>query len=181
MFEYITAIADFLPVVSGNSLDFIKSAGAFDICMIGIFIFVFYRAVRRGFSGELSRVIGLVVAMATGLICFRYFGELVKTIEGVRGNEIPTKFILFFAIVIGCFFLWVCVQRLCASFLKIPVNHKLDIFLGGCLGLIKAFSLILVICCVCYMQPNRERVERLEESSWTFSKLRPLIEIFMNR
>jgi len=177
----MTAISDLLPLNSSHPLDFIRLAGGFDMCMAGIFIFVIYRAVRRGFSGELSRVIGLVAAMTAGLLSFRYFGALTKTIEGIRGNIIPSKFILFTLIVIICFFLWIVVDKFCEYCLKVTVNHKLDIFLGGLLGMIKALSMIMVICIVCYMQPNQDRVSRLEQSSWVFRCFEPLIEIVINR
>jgi len=151
------------------------------MCMAGIFIFVIYRAVCRGLSGELSRAIGLGAAMTAGLLSYRYFGALTKTIEGIRGNIIPSKFILFILIVIICFFLWIVVDKVCAYCLKVTVNHRLDISLGGLLGVIKAFSLVMVVCIVCYLQPNLDRVSSLEQSSWVFRAFEPLIEIIIDR
>lgn len=177
---YLTAVADFLPALNQYLPGFIKTIGGFDICMLGIAIFIFYRGVRRGFSGELSRVLGLVIAVAAGLFCLRVFDELVQFLERWVNKLFPARGILIIVIVIVCFVLWFLVENICVRCLKVTVNNRWDIFLGAFLGLIKATAIVLAICCVCYLQPNRERVAGLEESSRVFRTAKPLIERFMS-
>lgn len=176
MSVYFTPMADVLPELNQQTLNFMRVIGGFDLCMAAIMLFIFFRGVRRGFSEELSRVLGLVIAVVAGLFALRLFDALLSSLGRWRGNALPAKFVLVLLIVVACFVLWVVTRNISAYCLKVSVNHKLDIFLGGLLGLLKAIIIVLVICGVLYLQPDRARCEALEESSWVFSAARPLVE-----
>ena len=181
MNEYLMVVAGFLPELNHYLSGFLKSTCGFDLCMTGIVIFIFCRGVIRGFSGELSRVLGLVIAVAAGLLCLRIFDDLVKFMERWINNIFPARVILILLIVVGCCFLWFLMENICARCLKITVNNRWDIFLGALLGLIKSVAVVLTICCVLYLQPNRGSVVRLEERSLVFNFAKPVIERFMRR
>jgi len=181
MIAYITATANFLPDLNQQTLDFMKAIGGFDLCMVAITIFTFHRGICRGFSEELSRVLGLVIAVSAGLLCLRVFDELVKPLSRWISDILPARFVLILLIVVACFILWVVAENVCGYCLKVPVSNRLDLILGGVLGLVKAVTIVLIICCICYLQPDPAKVASLEQNSWVFGIAEPLIERVMSR
>lgn len=178
---YFTSMADVLPELNQQTLEFMRAIGGFDLCMAALAGFIFFRGVRRGFSEELSRVLGLVIAVVVGLLALRMFDRLLVSLGRWSSKALPTKFVLTLLIVVLCFILWVVVSNISAYCLKVSVNHKLDVFLGGVLGLFKALLIVVVICGVFYLQPDRARCQALEESSWVFSVTSTLLEGVLQR
>ncbi len=177
----ITAIADILPELNQQTLDFMKAIGGFDLCMAAITIFTFHRGICRGFSDELSRVLGLVIAFAAGLMGLRVFDELVKPLGRWISDILPARFVLILLIVVACFVMWVIAENVCSYCLKVTVNNRMDIILGGVLGAVKAAMIVLIICCICHLQPDPAKVASLEQNSWVFGIAEPLIEKVMSR
>ncbi|MFA7173436.1 MAG: CvpA family protein [Kiritimatiellia bacterium] len=181
MIAYFMPMADFLPELNEQTLNFMRVIGGFDLCMAAIMLFVFFRGMRRGFSEELSRVLGLVIAIVAGLFALRMFGTLLDSVGRWSGGALSAKFVLALLIAVACFILWVVVANISSFCLRVTVNHKLDVFLGGLLGLLKALIIVFVICGVLYLQPNCARCKTLEESSYVFRVVRPLIEAVIHR
>jgi len=181
MNQYFMGMADFFPQLNQIPLGYIHVLGVFDLTMLGVCIFVFHRGIHRGFTGELSRVLGLIISVIAGLFCLRVFDELIKPMSRWINDLLPARFVLSLLIVVVCFVLWVIIENICAFYIKFTVGNKMDMFLGGVLGLCKAFAIVLIACCICYMQPDRSRVDQLDDSSWVFGVARPLIEKVMNR
>lgn len=179
--EYFMPMADVLPELNQQTLDFMRVIGGFDLCMTAIILFVFFRGVRRGFSEELSRVLGLMIAVVAGLIALRMFDVLLNSFGRWSRGAQSAKFVLALLIVVACFILWVVAENVSSYCLKVSVNHKLDISLGGVLGFFKAIIIVLVICGVLYLQPDSAKSKTLEESSYVFSVARPLIENVIHR
>lgn len=181
MNQYLMGMAGLFSQFNHCSLGYIRVLGIFDLTMLGLCIFVVHRGIHRGFSGELSRVLGMAISVLVGLFCFRVFDEMIKPMSRWISDILPARFVLSLLIVVGCFVLWVIIENLGAFYINVMVNNKIDMILGGALGLCKACAIVFIACGICYMQPDRSRVDRLDDSSWVFGAARPLIEKIMNR
>ncbi|MDD4621706.1 MAG: CvpA family protein [Kiritimatiellae bacterium] len=157
-------------------ITFIKSISAVDWLTFGIAAFMVFRGFSNGCSGEIGRLIGVLVAAAAGFFGFTPVSRAVFSAGLLGANQQAGRLIVFIIMLVACFSLWLFVSRLLADGIRLVLKQPFDAVVGGVIGGIKAFVLIAVVCMFEIMQPQPAENKDTAEKSYTTRKMSPLIK-----
>ena len=120
---------------------------AFIICGLSAF-----QGFRRGLSGELARLISVIVAFTLGVFFYRPFGAWL--LEYVRLGEQPAYALAFLVTVIGAVAIMILLRLVLKRIMKIIFAPAID-KTGGCAaGFLRAVVVILIIFVMINMWPH---------------------------
>ena len=156
---------------------FIKNIGAVDWLIFGIAAFMVFRGFCKGCSGEIGSLVGILLAAAAGFFGFTPVSRAVFSISLLNANQHAGRPIVFIIMLVLCFSIWLIVSRLLTDGIRLVLKQPFDAVVGGVIGGIKAFALIIVICMFEIIKPQTaENNNAGEKSSYTTKKMSPLIK-----
>jgi len=120
----------------------------FTVVEVGALVLVLWEflwGLKRGLSGELSRLIGTTIVLTAGLRFYQTLGRLL--IDNTRLSENPELALaVAFLLIVVCFALLFLILRLILRLLmSVKFNDKIDRPGGGLVGILRG-ALLAILC-----------------------------------
>ncbi len=141
------------------------------ICIIGII-----QGLRRGLSGEIARLIGVVVAFILGVFFYRPFGSWL--VDRVRISELAFA-LAFILTVMGAAVIMVLVRLLLKRIMVVVFEPHAEKIGGAIAGFLRMSFFVLIVFVMMNMWPNESLNRLFGEDSVIGSqvmKISPVIE-----
>ena len=107
--------------------------------------FLVVRGFWRGFSGEISGLVALSLAVAMGLLLQGTVERLVAGTGWFGASQTGQQMAAFVALLAGGLAFWVIAGHWLRKILRTSLSRPLDAVLGGLTGAAKALLVILVV------------------------------------
>ncbi len=153
-----------------------KEMGWLDMLAFGGIAVLVIRGFLRGCSGELSGLVGVLAAAATGFFGFDPVVRTVLSAKFFNTNPYAGRMIAFILILVVSLAVWLVLRRLLKDGLETVVPQPFDAVLGGVIGGVKAFVLVAVFCTFGLLNPRAEGRAQLQNDSVTVQKLAPYLK-----
>ena len=138
--------------------------------------FLVVRGFVRGCSGEVSRLVGLLAAVATGYFGFAPVERAVLAAKLFAENPYAGRLVAVMLILVICFSVSLLLRHLLKESLRTAINQPFDAILGGVIGGFKAFVVIAVLCALGFLDPREKGASSFLGDSFTAQKLAPLVQ-----
>ena len=120
----------------------------FTVVEIGALVFVLWEflwGLKRGLSGEFSRLISTMIVLIAGLRFYQTLGRLL--IDNTRLSENPELALaVAFLLIVVCFeLLFIIVRLFLRLLMTVKFNDKIDRPVGGFVGLLRG-ALMAILC-----------------------------------
>ena len=130
----------------------------------------------RGCSGEISRVVGLLAAAATGYFGFAPVERAVLAAKLFADNPYAGRLVAVMLILVICFSVWLLLRHLLKESLQMAIGQPFDAILGGVIGGFKAFVAIAALCALGLLDSREKGAAAFLGESLTAQKLAPLLQ-----
>lgn len=128
------------------------SPNVIDVAALIIVAFSTLQGFRRGLSGELARLVSVVVAFSFGLYFYRPLGSWL--VEHSRLTEQRAQALAFLAMVIAAVVVMIFLRFVLKHIMKIAFEKKVD-KMGGCLaGFIRSSVFVIIVFLLLNMWPH---------------------------
>ena len=138
--------------------------------------FLVVRGFVRGCSGEISRLVGLLAAVAAGYFGFAPLERAVLAAKLFADNPYAGRLVAVMLILVIGFSIRLLLCHLLKESLKTAIGQPFDAMLGGVIGGFKAFVVIAILCAFGLLDPREKGVAALLSDSVTAQKLAPLLQ-----
>ena len=120
----------------------------FTIVEVGVIVLVLWEllwGLKRGLSGEFSRLIGTMIVLVVGLRFYQAFGRLLISNTRLSENQELALAVAFILIVIGFALLLLILRLIMRLLVSVKFNDKIDRPGGGLAGLLRG-ALMALLC-----------------------------------
>lgn len=138
--------------------------------------FLVVRGFIRGCSGEISRLIGWLAAVATGCLGFAPVERAVLAAKLFSANPYAGRLVAVMLILVICFSVGLLLRHVLKESLQTAIGQPFDAILGGIIGGFKAFVVIAVLCALGLLDPRENGAAAHLGDSFTAQKLTPLLQ-----
>ena len=155
---------------------FFASLSGLDYVVLGIVILLVLLGFRRGFSGELGRLFGVLASAATLFFGYKPITAWVDGMQIFKNSALATKLLVLICLLVLCVSVWLLVKKLLADAVKTVIKQPFDSILGGFIGGLKAVLALSLICTFGVLSPTSAFSSKLQESSAFVMRLVELIK-----
>ena len=156
--------------------DFFASLSGLDYVVLGVVVLLVILVFRRGFSGELGRLVGVLAAAATLFFGYNPVMDWVNGLQLFKSSPLATKLLVLICLLVLCISVWLLVKKLLADAVKTVLKQPFDALLGGFIGGVKAVLALSLICTFGVLSPNTAFTSKLQEGSSFVMRLAELIK-----
>lgn len=134
-----------------------------DIIALGVLALGAFLGYRRGLSGELARLISIVVAFVLALVFYRPVGAWV--FEHTRLEPRPAQAVAFAATVVGALAAMVVLRIVLKRVMQVVFEETTDEFGGSVAGLVRTALVVIVFFMMVNTWPHEYLNEQFGEES----------------
>lgn len=145
--------------------DFFASLSGLDYVVLGIVVLLVLLGFRRGFSGELGRLFGVLASAATLFFGYKPVSAWVDGMQVFRDSALASKLLVLICLLVLCISVWLLVKKLLADAVKTVVKQPFDAILGGFIGGLKAVLALSLVCTFGILSPTSAFSSKLRENS----------------
>ena len=155
--------------------DFFASLSGLDYVVLGVVVLLVILGFRRGFSGELGRLAGVLASAATLFFGYKPIAAWVDGLHVFQNSVLATKLLVLICLLVLCISVWLLVKKLLSDAVKTILKQPFDAILGGVIGGLKAVLALSLICTFGVLSPTSAFSSKLQESSAFVMRLADLI------
>lgn len=155
---------------------FFKDFGTLDYVALAAAAFLVLRGFISGGSGEIGRLVGVVTAAAAGYFGFAPVARAVLSANFLHANPYAGRLIVLILLSVVCIALWLALRRMLADAIRLAIAQPFDAILGGVIGGVEAFVLVVVLCAFGLLNPREQDRTQFQQHSVTAQKLAPLLK-----
>jgi membrane protein required for colicin V production len=141
-----------------QGMEHLPSFSVVDIIALIVLLLGAIQGFRRGLSGQLARLISVVVALVLGLCFYAPFGAWCA--EHTRLTEEPARVLAFVATVLAAIVVMIVLRLVLGTIMKVVIEKKAE-KIGGCsAGLITAGISVFIVFVMMNMLPEDYYLKR---------------------
>ena len=156
--------------------EFFASLSGLDYVVLGIVVLLVILGFRRGFSGELGRLFGVLAAAATLFFGYAPVKGWVDGMQLFKNSALATQLLVLICMLVLCISVWLLVKKLLSDAVKTVLKQPFDAILGGFIGGLKAVLALSLICTFGVLSPNTAFTSKLQEGSAFVMRLVELVK-----
>ena len=111
--------------------DFFASLSGLDYVVLGVVVLLVILGFRRGFSGELGRLAGVLASAATLFFGYKPIAAWVDGLHIFQNSALATKLLVLICLLVLCISVWLLVKKLLSDAVKTILKQPFDAILGG--------------------------------------------------
>lgn len=160
---------------------FFHGCSLLDYLIIGVTLFLVINGFRRGCSGEVGHLIGVVSGVGVLLLGRGSVASVVGSWAVIGKSEFATQLITLILMVALSVAVWLLVGHFLGKLIKLAFSQPLDAILGGVIGVVKAVLIVVMLCTFGIMGPrsekNKAEPSSLSKTSAVIDKLTPWLKV----
>ena len=123
-----------------------------DLAALLVLLWGMLRGLRRGLSGELAQLAGVVVAFLFGLRVYAPFADWLLTYTRLTGRSVQAA--AFLATVVAALIVLIVLHALLRGLVRLVVEERIDRPLGLAAGAVRSAVLIAIIFVIINLWPS---------------------------
>lgn len=144
-------------------MNWLSSPNLIDIVALVVVVLGAFQGWLRGLSGELARLISVVVAFVLGIYFYRPFGAWF--LENTRLSIQAADTLAFVVTVLAAAVVMVLLRVVLKRIMKVVIEEKFDKACGVAAGLLRAWVLVAVVFLAMNLWPNTYLNRKFGEES----------------
>jgi len=133
-------------------MDFLSLTNWVDVAALIVIGICVLRGWRRGLSGELAQLVGVVGALVFGLLAYRPFSFWL--LEHTRLTDRPGRAVAFLASLVAALVVMILLRLALRSIIRIVVNERFDHAAGLLAGLVRGVTITGIVFLVMNLWPH---------------------------